>query len=261
MPDKFISIYEEMQKVENETIREKADIFTFLIGLLPVPIVQQAGQIANKIVSDAKLNKRFEKLSDDIHSTNAHIATIESDIERIGEMAKTVAMVTGLQKQVDELVNMLVDSEFVMDTSNYSSQALINQMIDVDWAEISAVHHSHNILRNTKLRSRKTHLIAHDHSSNVIDGADFAGSGDTIYMDRVVQKGINEVADGQLGFGEGGEIGFGINGMIGWGPPETVSATCPRCGNGITAYRRDIVGKAFFQCPHCYTLLPSKFNG
>ena len=264
--DKFISIYAEMENSENETIRDKADIFTFIIGLLPVLGVQQAGQIANKIITEKKLNERNEKLTNDLYSTNTKIEVIESEIERIGEMGKTVAMVTSLQQQVDELVRMLGESlnqdssEFVVDTSNYSSQTILNQMINVDWAAISAVHHSHNELRNTRLRAKRTHMRAHDHSSNLIDGTDFLGSGDTIRMNEIVQKGIAEVSDGHLGLGHDGEIGFSEKSLLAWGPPETVSATCPAYGNLITVERRNVVGRLYFECPQCKAAFPANLK-
>jgi hypothetical protein len=261
--DRVVIFLEQIKQLpNNKAFLEEADFLSFFVSLLPVPGVQQAGQAANKIVQDRNLYVRFTELRDSILATNERIDTLESELDRIGEIVKTVGAVSNIQRAVEDFVAMVAaelnatGSEFLVDTSHYSSQTILNQLVEVDWAAISARGHSHNVLHNTRIRARRTHLVAHDHSTNLIDGAEFPGHDGSVEMRSLSQQGNISVSGSSVGFGEGGTLGFGEGGALLFGPPETISGRCPMCSFEIRIERHMLQGKTHIQCPKCLRILP-----
>jgi len=246
-----LSIYEYLKELrDNDTVLQYADWFAFIVSLFPVPGLQQAGAIASKIADDRSISVRFSEIRTQIEDTNKRVTEIEDDIERLGAIANTVASVTDLQSQIEQFIKEVMselerdDSEFVMDTSNWSIQAIINQMIDVDWVAISAKHHSQNILKQTKIQAKRTHLVADDHSINIIDGTDFSDGPGTVKMQGMGQTGHVSVTGNAVAFHGEGALIFGAR-------PETVVGNCPSCNHRIEIEKHKLAGYSSITCPNC----------
>ena len=163
----------------NQVVAQDLEYFTFLTTLLPIPGYQQAAQVINKLASDHNLNLLMSELRQSIYQTNKRISTIESDVEKIQEMAHTVSIVTELKEKVDLLITQAKEnlpSEFIVETENSSVQTILNHIINADFTSIAANNNSHNHLKNVRIESRNTHLRATDHSSNYLEGTEFKDS-------------------------------------------------------------------------------------
>lgn len=258
--DKVISILTTLKQLPNNpAVLEDADILSFIISLIPIPGVEQVGQIANKIVSEQQLKVKLSEIKDQILTTNERITTLESDIERVGEIANTAASVTKIQKSLDQFIALLAEllnnqgSEFIVETSDRSIQAVISQLIEVDWVSISAANHSKNIFKHTKIKARRTHLKAHNNSMNIIDGTEFSGHDGSVSMNNISQEGDIEISGASVGFGEGGALMFGAR-------PTTVEGNCPRCNFRIVVEAFKLQGYSSIQCPSCFSILPFRVN-
>lgn len=238
---------------DNSQVLEDVEFFTFFITLLPIPGLQQAGQIANKIVADKNLNLKFNKIKQEILDTNSKILTLETELDKVQTIASTVSIVTKIEEDVNEFVTEInkESSEFIVETEKWSTQTIINQIINSDFTSISAINQSHNVLKNVKINSTRTHLKASDHSSNYIEGTEFKGHEGSIRMDGIAQKGNMQVKDSSLIFGSGGQIIFGTN--------RLKKAICP-CGNELIARESDLRRQSTIQCPRCEEIFNIFFN-
>jgi hypothetical protein len=164
---------------DNPAFSKDADYYTFIISLLPIPVVQQAGQILNKIVNDHSLKTKFDDIKREIFDTNEKIEFIGDELERIREIAKSVNQVSKFERKVEALSDQLLsavkqeNTEFVIDTQRSSVQVLIKQIIDADFVGISAIDGSQNVIRGTQIAAKNTRLTAHDNSMNYIDVPSF----------------------------------------------------------------------------------------
>jgi hypothetical protein len=244
---------------DNEAVLNEADWLSFMISMLPVPGLQQVSQIANKIVNDNELNLRFEKIRQEIIQANEKISSLESDIERIGEIAVTVNNEAGLKKLIEEYLAQIIQSvdeditEFTMDTSNWSFQALINSLIEADLVSISAIRYSQNVLKDSIVKSKKTHMRADDHSSNVVNGTKFSGEKGSVEMRGITQKGHISVENSSIGFHGNSALIFGR-------PPGALTGNCPICGTTIQVTREQIRGYDAIKCHSCNSVLPFKIE-
>jgi hypothetical protein len=257
MKERIEAILAEVQGLkDNAAVLADADLLTFLVSLLPIPGIQQAGQIANRILSDQVLSAKLQDLRDQIGSTNERIASIEGSLERIGAYALTADTVTGIQTKVEELVAAITTdlerepTEFNMETSDQSLQVLISQIVEADLVSISAVRGSRNVLKDTKVKAKRTHLRAHDGSVNILDGTKVGDESGSVGFEGISQEGNVSVGPNSIGFhGSGGSISFGRR-------APTVTATCPSCSGKITVEPNSLVGKTHVKCPHCAAIHP-----
>ena len=257
MRDQIEGILEQLKGLpDNPAVLEDADLLTFVISLLPLPGVQQAGQIANRIVVNRSLNTKLTALKDEIHKTNEKIANLEDGIQRVGAFALTAESVAAIETMVRDMVNAVVEelgestSEFSMETSDWSMQVLIKQIVEADLVSISAIRGSQNILSDTKVRAKKTRLRAHDHSTNILDGTEIGDDSGSVGFRGIGQTGDVSVGPNSIGFhGTGGSLNFGAK-------PDTVSADCPACTKQIIVERHSLVGKTHVKCPHCGGVFP-----
>lgn len=243
---------------ENPAVIENVDYLTFIVSLLPIPGVQQAGQIANKIVTNHDLKHKFQSIKNEIIETNNKISEMQTQIEKIGAIAQTVSNVTKLETKISEYINDITkllndkESEFIMDTSNWSVQVVIKQIIDAKFVSVSARDFSQNYLRETQINSKKTHLSAHNNSLNVIDGTEFKGSEGSVRMNGISQVGNVEVT--------GSSIGFHGNSAIIFGNPNVVSGNCPFCNSLIQIDKTRLIGYSRIQCPNCNQIMQFGFK-
>ncbi|WP_394136913.1 hypothetical protein [Cytobacillus oceanisediminis] len=230
----------------NQQVAEDLDYFTFLATLIPVPGYQQAALLVNKLVANHNLNLLITELRASIYQTNTRISTIENDVERIQSMATTVSAVSAL----DEKINLIIEqaqkelpSEFIVETEDWSTQTIINQIINADFTSVSANNNSHNRLQNVEINSQRTHLRATNHSSNFLQGTEFKDSTGSVGMNGITQQGNIQVTGNSVGFGEGGTLIFGN--------PNEVRGKCPTCNNVIVADRFELQRHSRIQCPGC----------
>lgn len=240
---------------KNQQVAEDLDYLTFLATLIPVPGYQQAAQLVNKLVANHTLNLLITELWDSIYQTNTRISTIESNVEKIQSMAATVSAVSALEEKINLIIEQAQQefpSEFIVETENWSTQTIINQIINADFTSVSANNNSHNRLQNVEINSRRTHLRATNHSSNFLQGTDFKDSTGTVGMNGITQQGNIQVTGSSIGFGEGGTLIFGN--------PNEVRGKCPICNAIIVADKIELQRYSIIQCPQCKSNLPFKAN-
>ena len=230
---------------DNAAVQSDIGLLTFIVSLLPIPGVQQAGQVANKILTDKHLQVEFASLREDLSNANTRIDSCEADLEKIREIAAAVGSVDAIAARLEGFVAELVDglerSEFVVDTSNWSVQAIIRQIIDADLVSISATKSSKNILRATQIKAKKTRLSAHDHSVNVLDGTQIGDDSKHIGFDGIGQSGDVSV--------EGWSINFIRR------TDETLTGSCSLCHAVVQIKRSEIQGRSVINCPNCHRLV------
>ena len=239
----------------NQVVAQDLEYFTFLTTLLPIPGYQQAAQVINKLASDHNLNLLMSELRQSIYQTNKRISTIESDVEKIQEMAHTVSIVTELKEKVDLLITQAKEnlpSEFIVETENSSVQTILNHIINADFTSIAANNNSHNHLKNVRIESRNTHLRATDHSSNYLEGTEFKDSKGTVGMNGITQQGNIRVDGNSVSFSPGGQLIFGNQ--------NQVNAICPVCKNDIVADRFIVQQSPYFQCTQCKNVFKTRMQ-
>ncbi|MFZ7826917.1 hypothetical protein ACO1DI_28360 [Priestia sp. 40] len=234
----------------NQQVAEDLDYYTFLATLIPVPGYQQAALLVNKLVANHSLNLLITELRNNIYQTNTRISTLENDVEKIQSMATTVSAVSAL----DDKINLIIEqaqqelpSEFIVETENWSTQTIINQIINGDFTSVSANNNSHNRLQNVEINSRRTHLRATNHSSNYLQSTEFKDSIGTVGMNGITQQGDIQITGESIGFSEGGTLIFGN--------PNEVKGKCPICKNTIVGDRIEIQRHSQIQCPKCRNTL------
>lgn len=232
---------------KNQKVIKDLDYLTFLATFVPVPGYQQAAQIVNKLFSDHNLNILMAELRESIYETNKRIALSENDIEKIQSMAATVSAVSELEEKLDLIIEQAhreFPSEFMVETENWSTQTIINQIINADFTSVYANNNSHNHLEDVEINSPRTHLRATNHSSNYLQGTNFRDSEGTISVSGITQQGDNEFTGNSIGFGEGGTLIFG--------PPENeITGECPNCRNIIVADKNKLRANSPIQCSQC----------
>lgn len=250
--EKVVQIYESLKSLpNNKGFIDDIDLYSFVISLLPLPGVQQAGQVVNKIATNQALNLKFNEIKEELYKINSKIAHMEHGLEKVQNIANTVRSVSFIEEKVIELLEEIDDStEFIVETSTNSVQMLIKQIVEADFTSISAVDYSRNYLLNTQIKSRSTHLRAHNNSMNVIDGTDFNSDQGSVGMNGISQQGEITVHGSGIGFGAGGKIVFG--------DPNKVTGQCPYCYVQVEAYRNDLLGKTHVICPNpvCAKVIP-----
>lgn len=260
MRDKIENVLEQLKLIrDNEAVLKDVDWLTFQISLLPIPFIQQAGQVANKIVTDHSLNVKFNEIKDDISKRGIEIAELKTEVEQVAAMAKIANDDSVIKNKIEKFASELVEkmgqekSEFNVDTTNWSTQAIIKQIVDAHIVSIRAVNHSQNILKDTRIKATKTDLQAHDHSINIIDGTEFKGEKGSVGMSGIGQTGRVEVKDSSVSF-------YGNSSLIFGARPDTVNGVCPFCGGSVTVERYKLAGYSSIQCPHCSKIVPYKIN-
>lgn len=240
----------------NQQIAEDLDYYTFLATLIPVPGYQQAALYVNKLVANHNLNLLINELRDSIYQTNTKIAIIEDDIEKIQKMASTVSAVSALDDKINAIIEQAkleLPSEFIVETEGWSTQTIINQIINADYTSVSANNNSHNRLLGVEINSPITHLRAINHSSNYLDGTQFKDANGSVGINGITQQGNIQVTGNSIGFG-------GSGGALIFGDPDEVRAQCPDCPNIITAKKSELQAYSRVQCPNCKNIFSFSFR-
>lgn len=247
--DKIIQIRGYLKMLpKNQLIAEDLDYTTFLATLIPIPGYQQAALLVNKLAANHNLNLLITELRSSIYQINNRIETIENDVEKIQLMATTVSTVSALEEKFEQIREQAIQelSEFIVETEDWSTQTILNQIITADFTSVSANNNSHNVLENVEINSKRTHLRATDHSSNYLQGTYFKGSSrGGVGMNGITQQGDIQVWDNGVAFGRGGALIFNNQ--------NNVEGKCPICGTVIKTTRTELQKKSHVQCPGCKT--------
>ncbi len=232
--DRILQIRDYLKGLSNnQEVLKSLDYYTFYISLLPIPGVQQSGQIANKIINSRDLNLKFKSINEDLVKVNKKIEATDDELERMQMIANTVDNVSSIEERVKEFLDELRKefSEFILETEEHSTQTLIKQIINADFASISAVDNSHNVIKDTRLNTKTTHLKARNYSSNYIDGTEFGDGKGSVGMNGIRQQGDIGVTGSAVIFGSDGTIYFGRS-------PEKYAIN-PNCNTQIEAHPRE----------------------
>jgi hypothetical protein len=266
---KLTVIREELTKERpNAAVDNSLDWLTFIIGILPdYMVVGKPAQIVNKIINDHQLNTRFEKLRAEITAVNGRLDTMESGIQRTQLIGATIATNTALQNSISDFFEQFKSicqaspTEFSVETTNWSTQEIINTLVSTDWVTVSASSHSSNMLSNLEVKSQKTNLVAKDSSHNVIRDSSFQGKQGGVSMTgEHLQRGDITLSEASISYGQDSHMQMG-NWSMGTNPQGTrfsISCTspqlmfqCPYCQRKFEVNRQELDGLTHFQCKLC----------
>jgi len=236
--------------LKNEHLHEDVSYTSFWLSLLPIPGFLQLNQVISRVSSDKALKIRLENIWSEIKATNDTIENIENDVEKLKEIGGTVNFNKKLKEQVENIVSDITENlksdtetEWVMETENWSYQEVLNSFVETDFAAIIAKNNSTNVIENTEIKSKKTHLHAKDGSKNFIDNTKFSSPSGNVGMDGITTKGNITVQGSSIGLGAGSSLNFGGN-------PNLVSANCPFCLTKIEVDKRKLIGYSSLKCPN-----------
>jgi hypothetical protein len=261
---KLQDAYSAVSKIGTWKQLSNVSLAAFVVSLTGIPGVSQAATVLDRIAGDAAKKRDLEAIWAELKRANAHLDSLDDSVERLQEIANTVAYNSQIAEQLKTLVTDLLDalagqgSEWNVLTKNWSFQAILNSFANIDEAKITAINNSHNVVQNTQIHASRTDLVADKNSSNIVDKSSFHGSKGSVSMDALRAQGPVSVQGASVGFGPGGGIAFGEGGMLGFGPPQTaLLGTCSRCGRQFNVdISRGV--PAWVQCPGCYAVLQTQ---
>jgi hypothetical protein len=226
---------------DNKGFQDDVGYYSFILSLLPIPGLQQAGQVLNKLSSDHKLKLEFDELRTLIEENNDRLNEVEDEVSRIKELAVTLETNGVLYQSLnDKIVNLLSEleedkTEFEVETKGWSTQVLVKQLIEADLVSITAVDNSINVIQDTKIRAKKTKLTAENGSINYIDGTKLSGDRGHVNINGIKQGGNVTIEGSSVNLNQGGVDLGGGSGIFGLG---SIS------GNGSIGLSRSV------QCPN-----------
>jgi hypothetical protein len=236
---------------EKHGVKKPMRLLGFCLSLLPVPVIQQAGQALDRHLSDKDLQGEMESIWGKIAELNEKVDSVETLEAAISEVAKTIELNSELRARCGHLSSMLASKEsmFTIETEDHSYQELVRSLIKASRVRISATNASTNVIQDTEVHSPNTHLHASGGSRNFMDRTQFIDSSNSVGMQGISTKGDIHVTGNSVGFGSGGALIFGGN-------PNLVSGKCPICHKVVEVDRRQLKGYTSVQCPHCNAVLP-----
>ena len=223
----------------------------FCLSMLPVPVIQQAGQAVDRHLQDSELRIELAQIWKQITAANQSLERIESVEKSIKTIADTLDRDPILLQASKKFANRLSEkqSEFQMITEDHSYQELVRSIIIADIAQIIANQGSINSVEDSSIIASRTLLHASGGSRNFVRGTTFSGNEGSVLMDSITTRGSIIVQDSSIGLGEGSAIIFGED-------PNIVAGQCPNCKTPIKLDRRKLAGFTSIQCPGCKAMLP-----
>lgn len=243
-------------------IPKPVQFFAFCLSLLPLPVISPAAKALEKHLSDKASAEKFAAVYAAIAALDPDLAKIASLEEAVQQIAKTVASHAALLAQVEEFTKGLGGTipDFQMLTEDHSYQALVNCIVEADFAQIVARNYSENLIENTSIEARQTHLHASGNSRNVINGAKFnsKGLGKASFNGMACQQGdmligevsVNGGVGGFMQFADGASLTFGVQ------RPALHFGSCPGCGSTLTATAEQLARDTHIQCPAYLRISP-----
>jgi hypothetical protein len=239
----------------------------FCLSLLPVPVIQQAGQAIDRHYSDKSFQSELQKTWDQLISLNSEINRIDELEKAIQEIARTVKEHPTLTKSVQDLLNQLPNgsTSFRVITEDNSFQEILDCLISADITVVQAKGNSINQITGTTVNSPSTLLHASGNSENRVRSTSFISPKGSTSMDNLSTQGPIKIEGSSIGIGAGGVIGFGPQGMLGFSPPKNaqstvvsgnLSASCKNCHVLLRFKRSELIGKSIITCPICHSSFP-----
>jgi hypothetical protein len=244
--------------LQNESITDDFSYYAFLLSLLPIPGVQQVGQTVDRIFASKSLKTRLDKIWSEINSANDRILTIEDEFLKLQEIAGTVKYNKHLEEQVNDVTKTIVSelqeqTEWVVETENWSCQSILNSIVEADFAQIIARNNSMNTIENSEIKAKKTYLHASNNSQNFVDKTKFTINNGGVEMNGIYTQGNIDVEGSRIGFGEGSALIFGGN-------PNLVSGNCPYCQILLKVDKRKLKRDRQIQCYNCKKTMSFTIN-
>ncbi len=238
---------------DNEKIVEDASYYTFLISLLPLPVIQQSAQVLDRMLNNHSLKLKIDEIWVFMTSNFEQLNKLEIEFEKIKELASLVNNNDDIKQRISGLLDEVVfqdkETEWVLETTNNSFQSFLNVIVNYDFAKIIAEDYSNNSIVNSNFNVKNAHLIARNNSSNYFDKTSFNDSSvGSVRMDNISTKGDVFVQGNTIGLMGGGEITFRLN-------PNIVSGDCPFCKTKLFFDKQNQIGKKNIQCSNCLKIL------
>ncbi|PDZ52504.1 hypothetical protein CON07_04865 [Bacillus sp. AFS094611] len=187
--------------------------------------------------------------------TNNKLSTLESDVEKIKSIAKIASVVS----ELDDKVNLIIEqaqqelpSEFIIETEGWSTQSIINQIINADFTSVSVTNNSHNRLENVDINSNRTHLRTKNHSSNYLKRIKFNDFLGTVDMNGITKRGNIQVTGNSVRFGKGGAFIFGNQ--------NELRGNCSICNNEVFTDKFELQRYTKIQCSKCLGIFGIKWR-
>lgn len=244
--------------LQNEHLTDDLSYYAFLLSLLPIPGVQQVGQTMDRIFANKSLKNRLDSIWNEINSANDRISSIEDEFLKLLEIAGTIKYNNYLDDKLNEITQTIVSelqeqTEWVVETENWSYQSILNSIVEADFAQIIARNNSVNTIENSEIKAKKTHLHSSNNSQNFFDKTKFTSNEVGIEMNGISTQGNIFVEDSGIGFGEGSALIFGGN-------PNLVSGNCPFCQTMLQIDKRKLSGYSQVRCHNCKRKMPFTIN-
>ena len=238
---------------EKHGIKEPMRFLGFCLSMLPIPVIQQAGQALDRHLGDKAFEAELTSLWNEIKAANQLVARVATIEESIKEIAKTIASSPQLEHKTKIFIGKLgtTQKEFSVLTENRSYQELLNTIVHADISAFVARGNSTNVIENSTINSERTHLHANDNSKNYVHGTTFQGTDGAVSMQGITTQGPISVQGSSIGFGAGGSIMFGGN-------PNEVSGNCPFCSALMRIDKRELSKYSQIQCYNCKRVMPFK---
>lgn len=238
---------------ERHGIKEPIRFLGFCLSLLPVPVIQQAGQVLDRHLSDQDFEKRLSKIWAQIKGLNKAVARVATLEESIAEIAKTIRDNPSAEADVRDFIRSLGihQKEFVAISEEKSYHEFLNSVILAESAYFLTRSGSTTAIEDSNITTERTTLHSTGGSRNYVNNTTFQGLGGAVSMHDMSTQGSIRVEGSSVSFGPGGALIFGGN-------PYLVSGSCPFCNQCVQVDRRRLVGYGSIQCPSCHRIVPFK---
>jgi hypothetical protein len=232
-------------------MQKKTRLLGFCLTLLPIPVIQQSGQILDRYLSDKKSSEELEQIWLKLEEINAAVASAETLEAAIAEIGITAQENAQFRKECERMSSILgaQNSEFVVETDDRSYQELISTVVKTGQLSVSATNASVNVIEDSTIYSPRTRLHASGGSKNFVNRSQFVDGSESVRMEGISTQGNIDVQGASVGFGAGGSLTFG-------GDPNRVTGNCPKCDVKIAVDIRTLAGAQSVQCFACKGVFP-----
>lgn len=266
MQNKVIEILNSLNNQEGSSklIKKNSDWLTFLISLLPLPLISEGFEIANKIIADKELKITLEQL---VAEFDERFETINSELETVKEMSLLFNSDDRFKEKVEEIIIEIseksnLENEVLIETDRNSIQKFVNQIIESNIVNIDTKNRSSVYIDNSKINAEKVHLKATDNSINHFENSTFTSKNSTVDLTGVSQEGKVSLDKG-ISFDDGasisgngiisgsGSISYGEN-AIHFGREPDLVGNCSECGTQIAITNEEYkkMKNEYINCPN-----------
>jgi hypothetical protein len=219
----------------------------FCLSLVPIPAMQEAFQILDRLLSDADSAKKFQDVWNELARLNARVDELDFD-DSIVEVAKTVASNPQLHPSVAWVLDELgAGSTFRAVAETGGIQTLIDTLVEAESAQFIASSGGKNILHGVSVRSQNTLLQASGDGQNFVSSAEFVSPNGAVTFSNVSTHGAVQMSGASIRLSANSGMSFGGRRMVRQG-------VCPNCNKPVEFELHEIQGKSVMPCPHCGAL-------